>query len=92
MRDGTVRSTVRVLGLERLEDRCVLSGTLPLPFTIGGNPPDVWQTYGQWEEVTLGTHFHEGIDLIGPTGTDVTAIEGGTVVGVSAPGAAAPNQ
>jgi hypothetical protein len=79
------RKATRLLGprprLEKLEDRCLLTGNLPWPVTLpAGQSPALYDTYGQFVGPELGgMHFHEGIDIIAAPDTPVTAVENGVI-------------
>jgi murein DD-endopeptidase MepM/ murein hydrolase activator NlpD len=72
------------LSLELMESRMVLSGTSPWPVDLPANTNiSLLHTYGQYVESGGQVLTHSGIDILVPVGTNVRAIDAGTVHGVN---------
>src|SRR5437867_1099453 len=68
--------------LESLEERVLPAGNLPWPVpAINGIHP-LYSSFGQFVDDPALIYMHEGIDILAPAGTAVTATEGGTIIGV----------
>lgn len=54
---------------------------VPWPLVDTGAVHGIWHAYGQWQEAG-GIHLHEGIDLPAAGGTEVKAVQKGTIVNI----------